>query len=60
MKKSVSGHRSDPSKPHGGPRLALRRETVRTLTRHELVLVPGGITPITERPTEDPWVVSPC
>jgi hypothetical protein len=39
MKNDTIGHRSATLQPHLGPRLALRRETVRVLTRCELVLV---------------------
>jgi hypothetical protein len=60
MKKDTMRHRLDTSKPHAGPRLALKRETVRTLMRYELVLVAGGASPITEKTTEEPGVVSPC
>jgi hypothetical protein len=52
MKKDTTGHRSATSQPHRGPRLALRRETVRMLTRNELLLAVSGLTPITEIPTE--------
>jgi hypothetical protein len=59
MKKETKSHGSDISKAHANPRLTLRRETVRILTRYELVLVAGAVTPVTEK-TEETIVVSPC